>query len=87
MLTAEVFPFVGSRSSSNDTFCPSFKLLRPARSTALSPEFAVKVSRWVFDCMSGLSPKPQAQLPYHFRRYVANAQNVPVGYFSILIRL
>jgi hypothetical protein len=53
----------------------------------LSPEFAVKVSRWVFDWMSGLSPKPKAQLPYHLRRYVANAQNVPVGYFSILTEL
>jgi len=53
----------------------------------LSPEFAVKVSKWVFDWMSGTAPRQKAQLPYHIRRYVANAQNVPIGHFSVLTEL
>jgi hypothetical protein len=53
----------------------------------LSPEFAVKVSKWVFDWLSEASPRPRAALPYHLRRYVANAQNVPIGHFSILTEL
>jgi hypothetical protein len=46
-----------------------------------SPKFAVAVSRWVRDWMSG---KSKAGLPYHIRRYVANAGNVPATHFSIL---
>jgi hypothetical protein len=53
----------------------------------LSPEFAVKVGKWVFDWLSEASPRPRAALPYHLRRYVANAQNVPIGHFSILTEL
>ncbi len=53
----------------------------------LSPEFAVKVSKWVFEWMSEASPRSKATLPYHLRRYVANAQNVPIGHFSILTEL
>jgi hypothetical protein len=49
-----------------------------------SPQFAVKVSGWVYDWMSGSAPRQQVELPYHLRRYVANQQNVPVGHFSIL---
>lgn len=52
-----------------------------------SPRFAVKVSQWVHDWMSGKSPSPRGELPYHLRRYVANQQNVPTGYFSILTEL
>jgi len=53
----------------------------------LSPSFAVKVSKWVFDWLSEASPRQKAALPYHLRRYVANAQNVPIGHFSILTEL
>lgn len=53
----------------------------------LSADFAVRVSRWVFDWMSGgAAPKPPV-MPYHLRRYVANQANVPVGHFSILSEL
>lgn len=54
----------------------------------VSPEFAVQVSKWVFDWLSGKgSPQRGPSLPYHLRRYVANQQNVPAGYFSILSEL
>lgn len=53
----------------------------------LSPEFAVKVSGWVFAWMSGTAPRPKAELPYHLRRYMAKHQNVPVGHFSVLTEL
>jgi hypothetical protein len=46
-----------------------------------SPKFAVAVSRWVRDWMAGNS---KAGLPYHIRRYVANASQVPASHFSIL---
>jgi len=53
-----------------------------------SAEFAVKVSQWVYDWMSGKrAPKPGADMPYHLRRYVANQSNVPDGHFSILTEL
>lgn len=54
----------------------------------LSPGFAVQVTGWVFDWMSGngVPPRP-AQLPYHLRRYIANQGNVPVAHFSILTEL
>jgi hypothetical protein len=48
----------------------------------LSPKFAVKVSKWVMDWLSG--KRPQNNLPYHLRRYLANTKNVPHGYFSVL---
>lgn len=53
----------------------------------LSPEFAVKVSGWVFKWMSDATPAPTVVLPYHLRRYMANHQNVPVAHFSILSEL
>lgn len=53
----------------------------------LSPEFAVKVSGWVFDWMSGRSRPAVVELPYHLRRYVLNSGNVPVGHFSILVEM
>lgn len=52
-----------------------------------SPQFAVKVSRWVYEWLSGKAPRPPAVLPYHIRRYVANQQNVPIGHFSVLTEL
>lgn len=48
----------------------------------LSPKFAVLVSRWVYEWMSG---RPQTvTIPFHLRRYVANQRNVPRGHFSVL---
>jgi len=51
----------------------------------LSPLFAVKVSKLVFDWMNGNIPK--SKLPYHLERYVANMHKIPQGYFSILNEL
>jgi hypothetical protein len=48
----------------------------------LSAKFAVVVSKWVVDWMSGKTPG--GNLPYHLRRYMANMTNVPVGHFSML---
>ncbi len=54
----------------------------------LSGAFAVKVSQWVYDWMSGkANRKPAGAVPYHLRRYVANRNNVPAGHFSILVEL
>jgi hypothetical protein len=51
----------------------------------LSAEFAVKVSKWVYDWMSGKgAPKEPAALPTHLARYLANDSKVPPGYFSVL---
>lgn len=52
-----------------------------------SAEFAVKVSQWVYDWMSGKGAPAKAELPYHLRRYVANQGNLPIGYFSILTEM
>ncbi|RFC67798.1 KilA-N domain-containing protein [Mesorhizobium denitrificans] len=52
-----------------------------------SAHFAVKVSQWVYDWMSGKGAPKNAEMPYHLRRYVANQSNVPVGHFSILTEL
>lgn len=48
----------------------------------LSPKFAVLVSKWVFEWMTGNIQQPR--LPYHLRRYMTNMHNVPYGYFSML---
>lgn len=54
----------------------------------LSADFAVQVSQWVLDWMSGKgAPKAPAQLPYHLRRYLANQDSVPIGHFSVLTEL
>jgi hypothetical protein len=54
----------------------------------LSGEFAVKVSQWVYDWMTGRAQVPRAStVPYHLRRYVANRNSVPAGHFSILVEL
>jgi len=48
-----------------------------------SPKFAVLVTKWVMDWMSGnISNKNHT--PYHLRRYFANKPNVPYGHFSML---
>lgn len=48
----------------------------------LSAKFAVQVTEWVHDWMSGKGG-PSA-LPYHLKRHLLNAHKIPVGYFSIL---
>ncbi|WP_153769522.1 KilA-N domain-containing protein [Labrenzia sp. CE80] len=53
----------------------------------LSAEFAVKVSKWVFDWMSGKGSPVRSEIPYHLRRYVANQPNVPIAHFSILTEM
>jgi hypothetical protein len=51
----------------------------------LSAEFAVKVTEWVYDWISGKgAPTPRPQLPVHLARYLANDSAVPPGYFSAL---
>jgi hypothetical protein len=54
----------------------------------LSARFAVQVSQWIYDWMSGSTPASVADaVPYHLRRYVANQPNVPVGHFSVLTEM
>jgi hypothetical protein len=47
-----------------------------------SPKFAVAVSRWVREWMTGKIPK--AKLPYHIERYMANRSEIPHTHFSML---
>lgn len=49
-----------------------------------SPEFAVAVSRWVREWHAG---KFRSVIPYHLRRYVANASEIPPTHFSMLNEL
>jgi hypothetical protein len=49
----------------------------------LSAKFAVMVTKWVHDWMSGKNHAP-AQLPHHLHRYLANDSRVPPDHFSIL---
>ena len=49
----------------------------------LSPEFAVQVSKWVVEWFSGKASQA-ARLPDHIRRYLANLNKIPPGYFSML---
>lgn len=55
----------------------------------LSPKFAVAVSRWVREWLSGRQPggAPAAGLPHHIQRYLANKDQVPYTHFSILSEL
>lgn len=48
----------------------------------LSAKFAVQVSRWVHDWLSGRAAP--ANLPSHLARYLANDPKVLPGYFSVL---
>lgn len=47
-----------------------------------SPKFAVAVSKWVREWMTGKSKVNS--LPYHVERYIANMSEVPSTHFSIL---
>lgn len=49
-----------------------------------SPKFAVLVSKWVFDWMSGNSHAPKQSLPYHIKRYLINRHKIPPTHFSML---
>ena len=53
----------------------------------LSADFAVQVSEWVFDWLSGDGSQRgsgRGLLPYHIRRHMLNLNQVPAGYFSVL---
>jgi hypothetical protein len=50
-----------------------------------SPKFAVAVSKWVREWLSGQA-KP-TNLPYHVQRYMANRNAIPVTHFSMLNEL
>lgn len=50
----------------------------------LSAKFAVQVSKWVHDWMSGNGSPVRQALPHHINRYIANDGRIPTGYFSIL---
>ena len=47
-----------------------------------SPKFAVAVSKWVREWLTG-SSRP-TNLPYHVQRYMANRSAVPITHFSML---
>ena len=47
----------------------------------LSPEFAVRVTKWVFEWISG---QGGGQLPDHVRRYIVNRHKIPNTHFSML---
>lgn len=50
-----------------------------------SPAFAVKVTKWVYDWMSGNgAPRPTKVIPYHIERHMANLHKIPPTSFSIL---
>lgn len=49
-----------------------------------SPKFAVAVSKWIHDWMSG---KVKAKMPYHLERYLANIESIPPTHFSMLNEL
>lgn len=53
----------------------------------LSADFAVQVSEWVYEWVSGgaqTKQSPPSELPHHLNRYIKNDAAVPPGYFSIL---
>ena len=50
----------------------------------LSPKFAVMVTKWVREWMSGGQPPSSSTMPYHLQRHVINQHKIPVGYFSVL---
>ena len=48
----------------------------------LSAKFALQVSKWVFDWMSGKGEP--TKLPFHLERHMLNINKIPNGYFSVL---
>lgn len=56
----------------------------------LSPEFKIRVTRWVMEWMSGLGSPVSARrgyIPDFVDRYHINQQQVPPGYFSVISEL
>lgn len=56
----------------------------------LSPEFKIRVTRWVMDWMSGLGSPVSARrgyIPDFVDRYLLNQKQVPPGYFSVISEL
>lgn len=51
-----------------------------------SPKFAVMVSKWVFEWMSGNIPNKNT-LPYHLQRYILNRSEIPPTHFSVFNEL
>lgn len=49
-----------------------------------SGKFAVQVSKWVHDWMSGKGAPGAKKLPYHIERHMLNLSSVPAGHFSVL---
>jgi len=49
-----------------------------------SGKFAVQVSKWVHDWMSGKGTPGIQKFPYHIERHLMNLSSVPAGYFSVL---
>ena len=49
----------------------------------LSPRFAVLISKWVFEWISGQTPS-HYRLPDHIRRYLVNRHKIPPTHFSML---
>lgn len=50
----------------------------------LSPHFAVQVTEWVYEWMSGGQQRRSTTLPPHLQRHMLNASKVPPTHFSIL---
>lgn len=48
----------------------------------VSAKFAVQVSKWVFDWMSG--KHAPVKMPFHLERHMINFHKIPSGYFSVL---
>ena len=48
-----------------------------------SPKFAVLVSKWVFEWLSG-NNATRYEIPYHIRRYLVNRSKIPNTHFSML---
>ncbi len=48
----------------------------------LSPKFAVQVTKWVHDWMTG--KHVPAKLPYHLERHMLNLHKIPADHFSVL---
>ena len=48
----------------------------------LSPKFAVQVSKWIQEWLSG--KHAPTKLPYHLERHMLNFHKIPTGYFSVL---
>lgn len=50
----------------------------------LSPEFAVTVSIWIDDWISGKNLPTEKFIPHYLKRYYLNENRIPKGYFSVL---